>query len=114
MKLDIRFRGFVPAAQLKDLIHHRVLFHLSRFTERIVRVKVRLSDVNGPKGGADKRCQITIHSAAAGSATVVSTGHTGEVAVDEALARVEQALARRTAKKQTMRYVASPLRSFSY
>lgn len=31
---------------------------LSRFANRLTRVEVHLSDINGPKGGVDRRCAI--------------------------------------------------------
>jgi putative sigma-54 modulation protein len=107
MKLDIRFRGFTPAVAIKDKVKERVTFHLERFEQRLTAVLVRVADVNGPKGGPDKRCQVTVHAGSAGTSTVVTTGSTSELAVDDALTRVVQALSRRLDKAQTTK-VRSP------
>jgi putative sigma-54 modulation protein len=107
MKLDIRFRGFTPAVAIKDKVKDRVKFHLERFEQRLTGVLVRVADVNGPKGGPDKRCQVTVHAGSAGTSTIVTTGATSEVAVDDALTRVAEALHRKADKAQTKR-VRSP------
>jgi ribosome-associated translation inhibitor RaiA len=39
---------------------HRLHFALWRFHERVSRVTVRLSDLNGPRGGVDKACRVRI------------------------------------------------------
>ena len=36
---------------------------LSRFQDQLTRVEVHLSDINGPKGGVDKRCVIEVRPA---------------------------------------------------
>ena len=41
-------------------VKRRLGFALGRFADRIGRVTVRLSDVNGPRGGVDQRCQLIV------------------------------------------------------
>ena len=60
MKLQIRFRGIDPSEAVTDYATRRVHQHLSRFGRQVRAVTVRLADVNGPRGGADKRCQVTV------------------------------------------------------
>ncbi|MGE3959720.1 MAG: HPF/RaiA family ribosome-associated protein [Vicinamibacterales bacterium] len=50
--------GFPPAAI--DLLHKRLEFALGRFAGRVRTLTVRLKDLNGPRGGADKHCQISV------------------------------------------------------
>src|SRR5689334_10009996 len=45
---------------LRDYASHRLAFALRRFENRIQRLIVRLSDVNGPRGGVDSKCSITV------------------------------------------------------
>ena len=49
------------AAQLRDYAVRRLSFALRRFENRVRSVTVRLTDTNGPKGGVDSRCAITLH-----------------------------------------------------
>ena len=37
---------------------------LARFSERLTRVEVHLSDINGARGGIDRRCQLEARAAA--------------------------------------------------
>lgn len=43
-----------------DLVHKRLDFALGRFAGRVRSLTVRLKDLNGPRGGVDKQCQIAI------------------------------------------------------
>jgi ribosomal subunit interface protein len=61
MKIDVRFRALDPSEALRAHVVRRVRFQLDRFGHEITSVQVRLSDVNGPRGGVDSRCSITLH-----------------------------------------------------
>ena len=58
MQLDIRGRNLRLTPSLLDHVDRRLRFALGRFAARLSRVAVRLGDVNGPRGGIDKRCCI--------------------------------------------------------
>jgi putative sigma-54 modulation protein len=58
MQLDIRGRNLRLTPALLDHVDRRIRFTLGRFAARLRRVAVRLGDVNGPRGGVDKRCWI--------------------------------------------------------
>jgi ribosome hibernation promoting factor len=58
MHLDIRGRNLRLTPALLDHVDRRLRFALGRFTARLSRVAVRVGDVNGPRGGVDKRCWI--------------------------------------------------------
>jgi hypothetical protein len=60
MNLDIRGEKYVVSEELETHIERRLRFALGRFDGRIGRVMVRISDVNGPRGGVDKRCRIEV------------------------------------------------------
>lgn len=47
------------APELRDYAERRLSFALRRFQHHVRRVRLRLTDVNGPKHGADARCSIT-------------------------------------------------------
>ena len=54
-----------------------------------------MSDVNGPRGGIDKRCQVQLMTDGAGSVVVASEANDWRTALDKALARATLLLMRR-------------------
>ena len=70
MKTEVRFHGLEPSESLREHAARRIHFHLSRFGHDLTAVVVRIGDVNGPKGGLDKRCRITVRGPRLGSATL--------------------------------------------
>ncbi|MDP2818654.1 MAG: hypothetical protein Q8O29_10355 [Polaromonas sp.] len=48
------------ASQLRVLTVRRVRFVLRRLAWLVPRARVQLSDVNGARGGIDKRCQVEL------------------------------------------------------
>jgi siroheme synthase (precorrin-2 oxidase/ferrochelatase) len=51
------------------------------------RAEVQFSDVNGPRGGIDKRCQIELRTNGAGPVVVSSVAKDWRTALDDALSR---------------------------
>lgn len=60
MRLQVRARNVELTAGIRDLVIGRVHASLGRFSGRIRRVLVRLSDANGPRGGVDMCCDLAI------------------------------------------------------
>jgi putative sigma-54 modulation protein len=58
MLLYIHGKNIPITAPLRTQVERRVHFALDRIADRIDAVRVRFEDINGPKGGADKRCVI--------------------------------------------------------
>lgn len=56
MNIRIQSRDFLLTDALEGQIRDKLQLILSRYGHRIRKTEVTLSDVNGPKGGADKRC----------------------------------------------------------
>jgi ribosome-associated translation inhibitor RaiA len=75
------------AADLRPLVEQRVRFVLKRLTHFVPRARVQLSDVNGPRGGIDKRCQIEIQTEGAGTVVTSVTAREWLGALNSALSR---------------------------
>ena len=75
------------AAQLRETVERRVRFAFRRLHALVPRADIKLDDINGPRGGADKRCQIALHTDGAGPVVVSSVAGDWRTALDEALAR---------------------------
>lgn len=87
-------------AQMRDLSVERVRFALRRLTALVPRAKVLLSDVNGPRGGLDKRCQIELKTDNAGTVVIASLGRDWRAALDRSLIRATRVLTRKLHRHQ--------------
>ncbi|WP_367847989.1 HPF/RaiA family ribosome-associated protein [Rhodoferax sp. WC2427] len=91
--MQVLFQSRDPqGAEFREQVERRVRFVTRRLQGLVPRVKVLLSDVNGPRGGVDKRCQLALQTETAGTVVVSSTARTWRQAVDQALARAGRAL----------------------
>ena len=90
----------IKGRQLRDLSIERVRFSLRRLTAWVPRAKVRLSDVNGPRGGVDKRCQVELTTDTAGTVVITSLAQDWRTALDLSLARATRILTRSLQRSQ--------------
>ena len=58
MHIKINARDFTLTPALQQFIDEKVKFALSRYNQRIRVAEITLKDVNGPRGGIDKKCAI--------------------------------------------------------
>jgi ribosome-associated translation inhibitor RaiA len=93
--MQVLFNSRDPqATELRDLTERRVRFVLRRLGWLVPRAQVQMSDVNGPRGGIDKRCQVELRTDGAGSVVVASVARDWRTALDNALARAARFLVR--------------------
>ena len=93
--MQVLFKSRDPQAdELRALTERRVRFVLRRLGWLVPRADVQLSDVNGPRGGIDKRCQVELRTSGAGSVVVTSVASDWRSALDDALARATRFLLR--------------------
>lgn len=88
------------ASQMRELSLQRVRFSFRRLTAWVVRVRVQFSDVNGPRGGVDKRCQVELSTPGTGTVVIVSLANDWGMALNESLER-----ATRTVRRSLLRNV---------
>lgn len=93
--MQVLFKSRHPQAdELRELAERRVRFVLRRLRWLVPRAEVQLSDVNGPRGGVDKRCQVELRTDGAGSVVVTSVAQDWRTALDQALSRAARFLVR--------------------
>lgn len=80
------------AEQFRTTAIRRVRFALRRLSGLAPRASVQLSDVNGPRGGVDKRCQIEIATKSGESIIVTSMARDWLSALQSALSRAIRSL----------------------
>lgn len=109
MQIDIQSRDF----SLTEALHHhtqrRLHFAMSHCSDHIKRVAIRLSDINGPRGGADKCCRIQIALTGIPDVVVEDTEVDMYTAIDRAIDRARRTVARRIGRQLTLIRQREPL-----
>jgi hypothetical protein len=82
------------AARLRELAVHRVRFAMRRLAWWVPRAKLMLSDINGPRGGVDKRCQVELRTDGERTVVITAIARDWRSAIDNALTRAVRALVR--------------------
>ena len=103
MKIEVRFRDLESSEALKSHAVRRVEMSLDRFADELTEVVVQLSDVNGPKGGLDKKCQLTLRGPKLGAFTVYELSGDVASAVDAACELASRTVARELERSRTDR-----------
>ena len=82
------------AAEWRGLAERRLHFVLRRLRWLVPQARIQLKDVNGPRGGVDKRCQVELRTDGAGTVVVTAVARHWRDAVDQAVSRAGRALLR--------------------
>jgi len=107
MKVEIHSRDFPITRAMRAHIERRLGFALKAGYEHVKRVLVRLSDVNGPRGGNDKRCQLEV--LLPGQTVVVKdTKADLYVAIDRAASRASRGVMRWLGRKRDVKRQDNP------
>ena len=96
MNIAIQSNGLVLTESLRAYVHRRLQTSLGWAMTR--RLAVWLSDINGPRGGRDKRCKIQISLDHGKTVVIEDTEEDMYAAIDRAAERADRALARRLAR----------------
>ena len=100
MDIDIRGVNYDLGDELEHYIGHRLRFALGRSAGRIGRVTVRLSDVNGPRGGVDKRSHVVIALIPRGAVMVEGSGDDAFALVADTAKRAGRAVRRELERRR--------------
>ena len=102
MQIDIQAQDFSLTDALRQHTERRLHFALSRTDDQIRRVEVRLSDINGPRGGHDKRCRLRLVMSGMSDLMIEDIDTDLYAAINRATARAGRSLVRRL-KRQSPR-----------
>ncbi len=99
--MEVLFETRHPeAAAMHDLAVRRLRFVMRRLTWLVPRAKVSMSDVNGPRGGADKRVLIELKAHTNSPIVVTAIARDWRSALDSALSRAARVLMRNWRRDQ--------------
>lgn len=102
MQIDIQARHFPMTDALRSHAERRLRFALTCCDDHIQRVIMRLSDVNGPRGGADKRCHLQVVLNHLPDVVVEDTEADLYVAIDRATDRAGRTVIRKIERQQSL------------
>ncbi|MFT7561752.1 MAG: putative sigma-54 modulation protein [Flavobacteriales bacterium] len=102
MKIHIHAKGFDLTKGIKSHAEKRIHLSLARMQAHITSIEPNLSDINGPKGGIDKQCKISIHSNSIASITIRDTKADLYEAIDNAINRASYSLIRKVSRSQKL------------
>lgn len=103
-----------PTGQpLRALATERVKFVMRRLSWLVPRARVLLADVNGPRGGVDKRCQLELKTQGGGTVVITALATEWRDALDQALARAARVLTRRWQRSRMHRAPGARERALS-
>lgn len=101
MKLTIRTRHLLVTPATQDEIRRRIYAAFGRITPWIRTVDLTLTDINGPKGGADKQCRLRIRGRGMSGIVVEHVGIDTLATVSSAAERAEQVVLRKVARRRS-------------
>lgn len=93
-RLDIRSHGFDLTDALRQYAIDHLAAKLAKHAAAIHEVIIRFEDVNGDKGGADKRCRIEVHLVHNDRIVVEDTAQDLRAAIDSVADRAEMTVGR--------------------
>ena len=94
MKLVIRMRGIEAVEELRTRVVRRVHFALGRLLGAGSRVAVGVADVNGPRGGRDKRVLVRVTTPGRPEIVIQEDGVDAGATLDRAVDRAARTCAR--------------------
>lgn len=101
--MQVTFESRDPdGARLRDFATARVLFVMRRMAWLVAHAKLRLIDVNGPRGGVDKQCRLELKTTRAGTVTITAKASDWRSVIDDALTRATRLLLRQGQRRNEL------------
>lgn len=102
MQIDLVHRNVCVTQEQKEWIQRRIHFALGRFSSRIRHTCLIFSDINGARGGIDKKCRISVALSPQGEIMIEETAANIEAAVAVIADRVARAISRTLGRRQDL------------
>ena len=94
VKIDITMQQSCSDNKISKKVARRARLALSRFATAIQAITIRITDTNGPKGGEDTRCIISVKLASFGEVVIQGEGENILGVLNHCLARAERSVSR--------------------
>lgn len=100
MKILVKARNLVLSKDLKHYVKRRIRYALDSRRDSISRITVTLSDINGPRGGEDKRCQVLVKLSGQGDVVIDDKQDHVYAAIDNAASKASRTVTKRIERLQ--------------
>ena len=100
--IDIQVQNFTLTEAMESHIKQKLEPMHSNFGDRILSTHVHLSDVNGPKGGENKKCLIHVELQKLATVVVEDTEESLYTAIDSCCHSAERAVRKSLERQQTL------------
>lgn len=100
MLLYIHGKNVPITPPLRAFVERKIRFALDRVAHRIATVRVRFDDINGPRGGIDKRCVIVVTGERGWAARAEQVAPDTLAALAAATDRLERLVARQHRRRR--------------
>lgn len=102
MDVQIVAQEFSLTESLRQHLHRRLGFAFAWARRHVPRIVVRLRDLNGPRGGRDKLCQVSVQIPGLPDQVVRDVQEDMYAAIDRAIKRAAYCAARIASRKKTL------------
>ncbi len=102
MQIDIQARDFSLTDALRNHAERRLRFALTCCDGHIQKIIMRLSDINGPRGGKDKHCHLQTVLAGIPDVIIEDTETDMYVAIDRATDRAGRTVVRKIKRQKSL------------
>ena len=113
MRLEVRIHAAALDDSLRAYIDRRLRFAVGRLGERVGQVKVGISDLNGPRGGVDKCCRVSVTLVPRGRVVVEEVDSDLYTAIDRAAERLGRSCTRRLQRARELKIGRESIRAGS-
>jgi putative sigma-54 modulation protein len=107
MNVQIHASDFTLTDGLREHIAWRAAYATTHGRDVVSRVVVHLSDINGPRGGVDKRCGVELRLRGAEPLIVEDVQADLYVAIDRAFERIGRSMDRRLARRRNFAAISA-------
>ena len=105
MRINPRSKNVKTNEAFRAHVTRRLEFGLGRFEDHIREASLRIEDLNGPRGGVDKLCQLEIRLDGRGTVRIEETGADLIATIDRATDRAGATVARTVGRTKPQRFV---------